>query len=91
MVERNEEGRRHRRYFIDCERIAKAAVAAPVVDLSNPATLRQPGHHSCVRNRCRSRYEATGVINLVPTVLLGSECVVPETGSLPQGAATWTF
>jgi phage anti-repressor protein/CheY-like chemotaxis protein len=80
MVERNEEGRRHRRYFIDCERIAKAAVAAPVVDLGNPATLRHVLHHSCGIHRSRSRCEATGANNFMPMVLLGSKCVVPGNG-----------
>lgn len=38
MVERNEQGKRARRYFIECEKRAKAAPAP--VDLNDPATLR---------------------------------------------------
>lgn len=40
MVENNEQGRKIRRYFIDCERIAKSKTAAPALP-SYPEALRQ--------------------------------------------------
>jgi anti-repressor protein len=40
MVERNEQGQRARRYFIECEKRLKAAPPPPPVDLNDPATLR---------------------------------------------------